>query len=63
MERERSGDWNLLEEEEEEEVVVVVVEDEVEEGEGDMYLEDTCLPFGLLGMVLPLLLFSEGSRD
>lgn len=51
--RESKGDANLLEvEEEEEEVVVVVavvvVEVEVE-GEGDMYLEETCLPLGLLG--------------
>lgn len=54
-ERESKGDGNLLEEEEVEEevvVVVVVVEVEVEvegEGEGDMYLEETCLPLGLLG--------------
>ena len=33
------------------EVVVVVVVVEEGEGEWDMYLEETCLPFGLLGMV------------
>ena len=53
VERERRGEGNLLVEEEEEEVEVVEVEVVVEvEGEGDMYLEDTCLPFGLLGTVV-----------
>lgn len=64
MECERRGDGNRREEEdvvvvvvvEEEDVVVVVVEGE---GEGDMYLEETCLPLPLLGMLPPLLL-SEG---
>ena len=72
-ERESKGDWNLLEvevveeEEEEEEVVVVVVvvvvEVEVVEGEGDMYLEETCRPLGLrgFGFAKPLS-FSEGRR-
>jgi hypothetical protein len=56
FERDSKGDANLLELEDEEEVavvvvvVVVVVEVEVEvEVEGDMYLEETCLPLGLLG--------------
>ena len=64
VERERRGEGNLLVEEEEEEVEVVEVEVVVEvEGEGDMYLEDTCLPFGLLGtvaVVVPLVDF-EGN--
>lgn len=51
FERDSKGDANLLEPEDEEEVVVVVVvEVEVEvEVDGDMYLEETCLPLGLLG--------------
>lgn len=63
MERERRGEGNRREEEvvvveEDEEVVVVVVVVVEGEGEGDMYLEETCLPLGLLGMILPLS-FSE----
>ena len=49
-ERESKGDWNLL-------------EVEVVEGEGDMYLEETCRPLGLrgFGFAKPLS-FSEGRR-
>lgn len=54
MERDRRGEGHLLDEDEEE----VEVEVEVD-GEGDMYLEETCLPLGLLGRV-PLS-FSEGN--
>ena len=53
VEREMSGDGHLLDEEDEE----VEVEVEVD-GEGDMYLEETCLPLGLLATT-PLS-FSEG---
>ena len=51
MEREIRGEGNLV-------VVlaafVVAAEEEVEEGEGDKYLEETCLPLGFLAMVEPL---------
>lgn len=43
-------------------VVVVVVEEGEGEGECDMYLEETCLPFGLLGIV-PLLLLLSFSEE
>lgn len=55
MERESSGEGHLLDEEDEE---VVEVEVEVDDGEGDIYLEETCLPLGLRRRV-PLS-FSEG---
>lgn len=51
VERESKGEGHLREDEEEDVVVVVVVVVEVEvevEEEGDMYLEETCLPLGLL---------------
>lgn len=44
VERESRGEGHLREDEEDD---VVEVEVEVE-GEGDMYLEETCLPLGLL---------------
>lgn len=44
VERESKGEGHLREEEEDD---VVEVDVEVE-GEGDMYLEETCLPLGLL---------------
>ena len=43
----------MVEDEETEELEV--------EGEGDMYLEETCLDLGLLGLI-PLLSFSEGNN-
>lgn len=62
-ERRTRGDGHLLEDddvEEEDEVLVVVVE---VEGEGDMYLEETCLDLGFLRLLTPLLLsFSEGNN-
>ena len=50
VEREIRGEGNLV-------VVlaaVVAAEEEVEEGEGDKYLEETCLPLGFLVIVEPL---------
>lgn len=57
------GEGNLLEEEEDDESEDEL-EVEEEEAEGDMYLEDTILDLGLLGLPeTPLLLsFSEGSN-
>lgn len=57
---ETKGEGNLLEEEEEDDTEE---EFEVEvEGEGDMYLEETTLDLGLLGLLIPLLPFSEGNN-
>ena len=60
-----TGEGNLLEEEEEEdEESEDELEVEVEEVEGDMYLEETILDLGFLGLLeTPLLLsFSEGNN-
>ena len=59
VERESKGDGHLREEDDVVEVEFDV-EEEVEEGEGDMYLDETCLPLGFLGRT-PLF-FSEGKR-
>lgn len=59
MDLESNGDGHLLEDAEDE-TVEVDVEVEEEEGEGDMYLDETCLPLGLL-CTKPLS-FSEGKR-
>lgn len=56
---ETRGDGNLLE------GVGVGKDDEFEEvegeGEGDKYLEETCLDLGLVGLLIPLS-FSEGNN-
>ena len=54
---ETRGDGHLLETVDDDEID----DAEEEEGEGDMYLEETCLDLGLLGPT-PLLSLSEGNN-